>query len=119
MTLPNTDTKRSPEAPPIVCTLSDAALAKRQEEISGTIFSAVQEITHLPDGYAFRFEGSEEWAHRLMGFILTERECCPFFTFELRFEPDGGSIWLHLRGSPETKSYVGSLIGPKAMSRTD
>jgi hypothetical protein len=103
--------KPTVEAMPIACTLSEEGLARRQEEITGSIFNEVQEITDLPDGYGFRFEGTGEWAHRLMDFILTERECCPFFTFELGFEPEGGSIWLHLRGSSEIKSYVEGVIG--------
>jgi hypothetical protein len=31
--------------------------------------------------------------------IGLEQRCCPFFEFELRFEADGGPVWLHLMGS--------------------
>ncbi len=34
------------------------------------------------------------------------RRCCPFFTFELVFEPNLGSIWLHLRGGQASRSLL-------------
>lgn len=108
----NMGTKPSTEALPIACSLSNEGLARRQEEIAGSIFNEAHEITDLSDGYGFRFEGPDDRAHRLIDFILTERECCPFFTFELRFEPVGGSIWLHLRGSSEIKTYVENMTVP-------
>ncbi len=46
-----------------------------------------------------------------MEFITAERECCPFFRFELIVEPDDGPVWLRLRGSDEVKAFVFGELG--------
>ncbi|HET6261648.1 MAG TPA: hypothetical protein VFG99_05345, partial [Chloroflexia bacterium] len=90
----------------IACRLSEAELAIREEELARDIFSNCQEVTELADGYAFRFAGDGEWAAKLVEFIAMERKCCPFFTFELGFEPQEGPIWLRLRGPEGVKAFI-------------
>ena len=92
---------------PIACALPDEELARRGEELSTDLFSACEQVSELPDGYAFRFPGERAWADKLLAFISSERECCPFFTFELLFEPDGGPISLRMRGPEGTKEFIG------------
>jgi len=96
---------------PIACNLSGPELAKRQEDLAENIFKDVQQVKELTDGYAYRFPESDEWATRLMEFVLAERRCCPFFTFELVFEPNLGSTWLHLRGGQDVKEFITSAFG--------
>ena len=50
--------------------------------------------------------GEKDWATKLLDFIVFERACCPFFTFELTFEPDSGPIWLRLRGQEGVKEFI-------------
>ncbi len=90
----------------IACKLSEAEQAIREEELAGDIFSNCQEVAELGDGYAFKFPGDGEWPAKLIEFIGFERECCPFFTFELVFEPQEGPVWLRLRGPEGTKAFV-------------
>jgi hypothetical protein len=45
---------------------------------------------------------------RLTAFIVAERACCPFFTFELAFGP--GGILLRVRGPEGTKQFVGEQL---------
>ena len=92
---------------PIACTLSGSELARRGEEVSD-LFKAVEQVSELADGYAFRFPGGDGVAIRLLEFTLSERSCCPFFTFELGFEPDQGPIWFRLRGGAGVKEFVAS-----------
>jgi hypothetical protein len=91
---------------PIACSLSDPELARRAAELERDLFSAVAEIEELPDGYAYRFPADQAWIDKLIQFIAFERECCPFFTFELVFAPNQGPVWLRLRGSEEIKAFV-------------
>ncbi|HKP54287.1 MAG TPA: hypothetical protein VJ183_16750 [Chloroflexia bacterium] len=91
---------------PIACNLPERELAERAEELEGELFSGCAEIRELEDGYAFRFPGDELWAERLLGFIISERKCCPFFIFELLFEVAEGPIWLRLRGSEGVKEFI-------------
>jgi hypothetical protein len=90
---------------PVACNLTATAQQARQVEVA-QLLAAVEARRELEDGYAFRFPGSEEWAARLLAFITAERRCCPFFTFDLRFEPEQGPIWLSLRGGEEVKRFV-------------
>jgi hypothetical protein len=89
----------------IVCTLSAEDQAKRGE-VTSDLLGDAEQVRELPDGYAFRFPGSEDWAARLLDHVVFERRCCRFFTFELVFEPDQGPIWLHLRGPAGVKELV-------------
>jgi hypothetical protein len=96
---------------PIVCSLSEQDKIKRGEELDGGIYKNIQQVQELPDGYAFRYPGDSEWAIKLMEFIVFERACCRFFTFELTFEPNQGPIWLRLRGGPGVKEFIKENMG--------
>ena len=98
------------EQTPIACSLSGAELAERGDEVND-LFVAVEQVRELDDGYAFRFDGSDASAASLLTFVLAERRCCPFFTFELTFEPNVGAIWVQLRGSAAIKEFVASAWG--------
>ncbi len=94
---------------PIACNLSASEQVSRGDEIAG-IFKEVQQVNELADGYAFRFPGSEIWPARLVQFITGERNCCPFFTFELLFEPNQGPIWLKIRGPQGVKDFIKDML---------
>lgn len=105
------DTQQTPitEDIPLACTLTDSEQKKRNTELQ-ELFKHVQQTNELEDGYALRFPGDNTWANTLVQFITYERACCPFFTFALIFEPQQGSIWLHLRGPEGTKAIVENMI---------
>ncbi len=90
---------------PIACALSGRDLDGRRDEVQDLI-AAAAEVAELPDGYAFRFPAEDPWPARLLAFVQAERRCCPFFTFELVFEPNQGPLWLRLRGSAAIKAFV-------------
>jgi hypothetical protein len=102
--------ERAAEETPIACNLTGEALAERGDDVRA-LFQEVEQVRELTDGYAFRFAGSDALASRLLEFTLAERRCCPFFTFELAFEPNDGPIWLRLRGSANIKEFVASAWG--------
>jgi hypothetical protein len=90
---------------PIACSLTVNERVERGDEV-GDLFKGVQQVRELADGYAYRFQGNEEYAARLVKFIVGERSCCPFFTFELGFEPNQGPIWLYIRGPEGVKEFM-------------
>ena len=94
---------------PLACTLSATQLATRKFEVDD-LFTHAQQVKELADGYALRFAGEETWANQLTQFITFERECCPFFTFALHFEPQQGPIWLHLRGPDGVKAIIEGML---------
>ncbi|MGH2479180.1 MAG: hypothetical protein ACRDHW_05960 [Ktedonobacteraceae bacterium] len=96
---------------PLACTLSGSEQVTRKDEVND-LFKHVQQVNELADGYAFRFPGSDTWANTLIQFTTVERECCPFFTFALIFEPKQGPIWLHLRGPEGVKAIIEEMMHP-------
>ena len=90
----------------IACLLSERDYAIRSEELAGGLFTTVEEVVELPDGYAYRFAGGDSPLEWLLEFIAAERRCCPFLSFEIAFEPHGGPLWLRMRGSPRVKAFI-------------
>src|SRR5689334_3270811 len=88
---------------PIACSLSAEERTQRGG-VTRDLLGLAEEVRELADGYAFRFPGGEDWAVRLLDYVVFERRCCRFFTFALVFEPNQGAIWLHLRGPEGVKA---------------
>ena len=93
----------------IACLLSDAALEARLVDLE-ELFAGHEEVRELDDGYSLRFPGDGPWGDAVLDFVRTERRCCPFFRFEIHFEPDSGPVWLTLGGTPEIKAFVASFL---------
>ena len=94
---------------PIVCQLSGDVQARRRESVRG-LLDRGRLAGELEDGYEFAFPEDAGWAMRLTEFIVAERSCCPFFTFEFAFEP--GGILLRIRGPEGTKQFIGEELFP-------
>ena len=101
----NTNTQEEAQSVPLACLLTGDDLKARGEVVQPLIASR-QQLLELKDGYAFQFPGEPVWIERVVSFVTEERQCCPFFTFELQFEPNLGPIWLRLRGSAEIKALL-------------
>ncbi len=103
---------------PIACSLPGEEQIARGEVIAEDLFGGADRMDELPDGYAFRFAVTEDRIDRLARFIAAERRCCPFFTFELVFEPAEGPVWLRLRGPDGVKEFIRGIatLAPAADS---
>jgi hypothetical protein len=104
---------RSGRRLPLACSLSGTQQSRRQEE-AGKLFEGCLRVDELEDGYELSFPGSTQWAIRLTEFIMFERGCCPFFAFELVFEPGEGPIRLRVRGPEGVKDLVAEMTGSLA-----
>ena len=98
-----------PSQSPIACTLNGTEQSRRQEAMQELV-NASQQKAELADGYALKFETSLERVQTLTDFIMSERECCPFFTFALLFEPDSGGVWLQICGGTGVKAALAILL---------
>ena len=98
---------------PLACSLSGLELAERRGELE-EIFEGCLRINELDDGYEFLFPGSGEWAAGLTEFVVFERGCCPFFAFELIFQPDGDHIRLRVRDPEGVKGIVAETFAGRA-----
>lgn len=90
---------------PIACSLPNPEQDRRRET-AAKILGQARQVEEIRDGYAFAFPGSAECAVRLTEFVVFERACCPFFTFEIVFEPDVGPILLKVRGPEDVKEFI-------------
>lgn len=95
----------------IACSLSTAERMERRQEFE-RLFAGAEEVAELPDGYALKFPNSDSWIMRAVELIIAERKCCPFFGFTLRFEQDGGPVWLHVVGTGDVKTFVWEQVVP-------
>jgi hypothetical protein len=98
---------------PLACSLTAAELRVRNAE-NGTLFAQAERVEELTDGYRFVFPAGEEEARRLLDFVLAERACCPFFTFELAFASPHRSIDLTIRGQEGVKDIVRENVVARA-----
>ena len=99
-----TEARRSPIL--IACRLTDEETRHRREELSRELFSGRESTRELDDGYEFVFPGGTSWVENLVSFVVSERECCPFFTFEMIFEPGGGPVSLRVRGPEGAREFM-------------
>jgi hypothetical protein len=97
----------------IGCLLSERDYAMRSEVLASGLFATVDEIVELPDGYAYRFADGDSALESWLEFIMAERRCCPFLTFEIAFEPHGGPLWLRMRGSPQVKAFIAEAFNSR------
>ena len=67
----------------------------------------------LPDGYEFEFPTDNKTYQLLTEWSIQERLCCPFLEIGLRFDREGGPLWLRLTGRPGTKEFIKAELEPE------
>ena len=93
----------------MVCTLSGPDMLERKRTVLDEVRAGREEVRELPDGYAYRYPGTDEWAEKWFRMVRLERECCAFLDFELIFERGQGPIWLRIRGAEGAKEALSAL----------
>jgi len=94
--------------PPIACDLTVFSLGERERylALSQELFAACGKMRELSDGFTFLFPGKGTWCAKIAEWVMLERRCCPFLSFELVFEADRGPVELRLRGRQGTKEFI-------------
>src|SRR5580704_10713487 len=78
----------------------------RYERLVEAVRRAVKERLELPDGYAFQLDTIQISTGQLVEWVELERQCCPFFGFEVRWEGKNGPVWLRLTGPEGIKEFI-------------
>ena len=78
----------------------------RYGQLVQSLRQAIQERRELLDGYAFQMDTTKIYADQLVEWVELERQCCPFFGFEIHWDPKNGSVWLHLTGPEGVKDFI-------------
>src|SRR5947209_62141 len=104
MEVPHHDASESP----IACNVTPFSPAERErwQELGRDWRTKVQEIRELPDGYAFQLPSDAASIVAAAEWMSLDRLCCPFFTFALEIEREGGGVWLRLTGRPGVKELM-------------
>lgn len=92
------------------CKLTAPELQKRKATVLADLQKQILQKKELPDGYSFKFKGSDKMIDELNEFIKTERACCDFFTFKLSITGDTSEVWLDLTGPKGVKEMIGSEL---------
>ncbi len=95
---------------PFICNLNalSKAQTERYAELIQNLHESRQSVKELSDGYTFRFKADSQMIQDAAEFIVYERLCCPFFSFELIVESDTNRMWLNLRGQNGIKEFIRS-----------
>ena len=76
------------------------------EELAPALQKLKKSTRELANGYEFEFPADEKTFQLLTEWATQERLCCPFFEISLRFERDGGPLWLRLTGREGIKDFI-------------
>lgn len=99
-----------PGSATFACLIEDPERQRQRGQDIATLFQGAERIQELSDGYAFSFPADPAWANKLLEFILFEKECCPFFTFEMILEQQHGPLELRLRGPEGVKDVLRNTV---------
>ena len=96
---------------PIACTLNPAEMAARREGLLPGLAARAQERASLADGFRWRFAPSREVLEAIARVIDAERQCCPFFRFDMTVQAGGGPVWLAVTGPSGTRELLEAITG--------
>lgn len=109
MSDPITTVSLSAEPAPLACKLTGNDL-RRRGEVVDDLFQHARAVSDLLDGYRFAFPAGDDWVHALLDFVVEERACCPFYTFELASPTPHDTLWLTVRGGEGVKETLIPMI---------
>ena len=93
---------------PIACDMSVLTSRQREAHLATAreLFSKVQVIKELVEGYEFRLGNEPEVIVKVAEFVKLEKLCCPFLNFAIEVEAEGGPVTLRLTGREGVKAFV-------------
>lgn len=101
---------------PIACRMPEGDRAEWTNEVVTRAIGDADEVRELDDGFELVFSAGDGWKEKLDAithWVRGERDCCPFFRFEIVLEAEHGPTRLRLRGRPGVKEYIaGGLAMP-------
>lgn len=88
------------------CKLTDEELREQKERIRADLKDDLQDKQEIADGFVYAFGGSDATIDKLLNFIRIERQCCPFFRFELTIRDEKTDILLKITGPDGVKEFL-------------
>ena len=94
----------------IACTLSSKDLEDRKNKLFSNLFSNIDKVDELENGYSFYFKFNDNTFSQITELIHSERKCCKFLRFDLHSLPNDGPVILDITGPEGTKALIRSMI---------
>jgi len=101
--------EQTAQVSPFACdrlALSPEVRKRHFDELEPALLKLKKSVRELPDGYEFEFPADQNTYQMLTEWVLQERLCCPFFDLAVRFDREGGPLWLRATGRPGTKDFI-------------
>ncbi|HKG80199.1 MAG TPA: hypothetical protein VKA78_12285 [Pyrinomonadaceae bacterium] len=93
---------------PIACNMTVIPPEQRPAHLatSRDLFSQIEELRELSNGYEFRFASESSLLLKLAEFVSLEKLCCPFLSFMIEVDAEGGPVWLRMIGRDGVKAFI-------------
>lgn len=92
------------------CSLTSEELRDRIAMLRNEVFPKITKKEELKEGYIYYFEDEDDLAIKILEFIGKEKQCCPFFKFDLSILPFKKGIALQISGSKGVKAFLSSKV---------
>lgn len=90
----------------VQCSLIPEDLSTRKEELKKTIFSKVEKRKEDSNGVIFYFNDEPNLLESVLEHMMIERQCCPFFKFDVSILPFNKGFALQISGSEDAIEMV-------------
>ena len=92
----------------LTCNINGIPLQERARygHLVEALRHAIQKRRELSDGFALLMDTKQIDTGQLAEWIELERQCCPFFEFEIRWTRQNGAVWLNLSGPEGAKDFI-------------
>lgn len=94
----------------LVCLLSGPELTKRLKSLQTKIFKRAVAIGETDKGYRLSFEDDHTFLLELMDYILAEKKCCPFLSYQLTIQENQGGVDLLISGPEGVKEFMRGMF---------
>ena len=93
---------------PLACDMTAITPEQRPQHLatSRELFSQIQEVRELSNGYEFRLAEGPNLISKLAEFVSLEKLCCPFLNFVIEIEAENGPVSLRLTGRDGVKAFI-------------
>ena len=99
----------------MACSLNAEELTQRQS-LFEPLWKSANEVSLRDSLLSASFDA--EHTERLVQFVIGERDCCPFFSFHLEFEPNHGPVTISVSGPPEADELIAWMYESVRAART-
>jgi hypothetical protein len=109
----------SPTTPVLACTPGAIPRHLRQRWMTTgkQVYAAIEEVQELADGFACRLPMDTETLGKLTDYVSLDRLCCPFVHWTIEIEPNGGPLWLTMKGGDGVKALLRQILETTTLVR--